>query len=143
MAMSTPQQRAHSDGVAPAEELRVTVIGDRDRSIEAAFGSHHRIHRIRSVSSMEPIAEQQPDLVVVGQPGPTDPGALTAWEIVALARAHRELREVPIVMVVPSVVEIMTDAGRLAEFADVHVLAAPPDAEVIRSVVRSLERSRR
>ena len=46
-------------------------------------------------------------------------------------------------MVVPSVVDLMTDAGRLAEFADVHVLAAPPDAEVIRSVVRSLERSRR
>ena len=36
-----------------------------------------------------------------------------------------------------------TDNERLAEFADVHVLAAPPDAEVIRSVVRSLERSRR
>ena len=143
MAMSTPQQRAHSDGVAPAEELRVTLIGDRGRSIEAALGANHRVNRLRAVSSMEPIADQQPDLVVVGQPGPTDADALTAWEVVALARAHRELREVPIVMVVPSVVELMTDAGRLAEFADVHVLAAPPDPEVIRSVVRSLERSRR
>lgn len=143
MAMSTPRQRDHSDDVTSPDELRVTLIGDGDRSIEAALGANHRVDRLRAVASMEPIAHQQPDLVVVGQPGPTDPEALTAWELVALARAHRELRDVPIVMVVPSVVEIMTDAGRLAEFADVHVLAAPPDPEVIRSVVRSLERSRR
>jgi hypothetical protein len=142
MAMSTPQQRDHSD-VAFPDELRVTLIGDGDRSIEAVLGANHRVNRLRAVSSVEPIADQQPDLVVVGQPERTDRDALTAWELVALARAHRELREVPIVMVVPSVVEIMTDAGRLAEFADVHVLAAPPDPEVIRSVVRSLERSRR
>jgi hypothetical protein len=143
MAMSKLQQTAHSDGVASADRLRVTLIGDRDRSVEAAFDARHRVNCLRAVSSMEPIADQQPDLVVVGQPGPTDAEALTAWELVALARAHRDLREVPIILVVPSVVELMTDAGRLAEFPDVHVLAAPPDPEVIRSVVRSLERSRR
>lgn len=49
----------------------------------------------------------------------------------------------PIVLVVPSVVEVMTDGGRLARFPDVHVLGAPADAAVIRSVVQSLERSRR
>ena len=143
MAMSKPRPSVPPHGVASSEALRVTLIGDGDRGIEAAFDANHRVTRLRAVFSMEPIADQQPDLVVVGQPGPTDADALSAWELVALARAHRELREVPIVMVVPSVEELMTDAGRLAEFADVHVLAAPPDAEVIRSVVRSLERSRR
>ena len=143
MAMRKPQQTPHSDGVASADLLGVTLIGERDRSVEAAFDASHRVNRLRAVSSMEPIANQQPDLVVVGQPGPTDADALTPWQLVALARAHRELRQVPIILVVPSVEELMTDAGRLAEFADVHVLAAPPDAEVIRSVVRSLERSRR
>lgn len=141
MAISKPT--AHSDGMASADQLQVTLIGDPDRSVEAAFDASHRINRLRAVTSMESIARQQPDLVVVGQPGPPDGEALTAWELVALARAHRELREVPIILVVPSVVELMTDAGRLAEFPDVHVLAAPPDPEVIRSVVRSLEGSRR
>ena len=79
VALSEPRPTIPSDGVASMDRLRVTVIGDRDGTIAGAFGPTHQVHQLRSVSSMEPIVDQGPDLVVVGQPHPADAATLTAW----------------------------------------------------------------
>ncbi len=76
-----------------------------DDRLEVVAGDH------RSVNGL---ADLQPDLIFMDL-HPGDPSGLTGWDLTALARRHRDLWQVPIVLCTAQNIALDTDGGRLAD----------------------------
>ena len=122
--------------VPPWPVSRIVVVEDDTELVDVLaelFGQTDRLGPIGPIASVDAIADREPDLLIIGSPtGRRD--ALDAWEMVTLARAHRRLRHVPIILLTTDVMAILRD-GRLAGHADLHLVEMPFDVDVIRRVV--------
>jgi CheY-like chemotaxis protein len=100
--------------------------------LEVVAGDH------RSVNGL---ADLEPDVIFMDL-HPGDPAGLTGWDLTALARRHRDLSRVPILLCTSQNIALDTDGGRLAGLPDVHLLTMPFDVEVLeRLVARMLART--
>ena len=122
---------------------RVSVVHRERELVElmrAAFGAKYDV--TGSPASMTTIAGQRPNLLVVG-PSTSDGASLGSWEIVALARAHRHLRTVPIIVLSCDLDGLMASGTQLGAYPNVHVIGMPFELEVIHGVVNSVNRAAR
>jgi CheY-like chemotaxis protein len=119
----------------PQPVPRIVVVYDDPELVDVLtelFGPTARVSPMGQVTSVNPIADREPDLMIIGSPAGRN--ALGAWQIVTLARAHRRLRDVPIIVLTSDIMATLCD-GRLAGCADLHLVEMPFDVEVIRRVV--------
>lgn len=108
------------------------------------FADDYTVGVLPCSGSVTAIAEQHPDMLLVGPASTHVPlGSLGAWDIVALARAHRDLARVPIIVLTPDLDSMMADPLELRAHSNVHVIGMPFDIEVLTGVARSIERAAR
>ena len=117
------------------DSLLCSVMGD-------ALAESHQVRRAPRGASMSRLADTQPDVLVVGPiASASSASTLTAWQIVALVRAHRELRRVPIVVLASDLSAVMADPGVLSAHDGVHALGIPFDLDTLTSVLASVQRA--
>ena len=129
--------------VGMALRQRVSVVHPDRELVELlrdAFGAKY--HVTGGPASMTTIAGQRPDLLVVG-PSTPDGESLGSWEIVALARAHRHLGTVPIIVLSCDLDAIVASGTQLGAYRDVHVIGMPFELEVLDGVISSVNRAAR
>lgn len=124
-----------------AGRARISVVDDDGemRSLIAEIFSEAYEVAESSPDSMTSIADQEPDLIIVGLLDQSRRELLSGWEIVALARRHRRLSHVPIVMLSTDMT-LMTDRDRLATYSGLHVAAVPFELDDVRAIVGSVAR---
>ena len=122
---------------------RITIVDD-DRELAALlrdiFGETHDVTTVRGSRSVASIADQAPDILVIGLLGNETGASLSGWDLVALARKHRDLRNVPIVLLTANLAGVIADGGPLAKYSDLHVVEVPFDGPVIQTVVSAIDR---
>lgn len=135
--------------LGPGQPLRtaprqLTIVSD-----DVEFGSvmrdalreWHEVVQVGPATPMTVIADTRPAILVLGPITPQQTGSsLSVWDLVALARAHRELRRTPIILLTSELDAVMADTKQLVEFAGVHAVGIPLDLDTLRSVLRSIER---
>jgi CheY-like chemotaxis protein len=118
---------------------RITVVHDNPEFtalVVDVFSGQFEVTAARGTSP-NAIADTLPHLLIADVRAPHD-GGLAGWELVRLARRHRVLCHVPIVLCTTHRIALDIDGKRLAEFSDVHLLALPFALDVLERLVRSL-----
>jgi CheY-like chemotaxis protein len=118
---------------------RITVIGENEEFVALLadiFDAQFEVTAARD-ASLNGIGDTRPQLLIVNVPGVSS-GGLTGWEIVRLARWHRDLCAIPIVLCTSGLIALDRDDDRLAGFTDVHLLSMPFALEVIEDLVDRL-----
>ncbi len=131
--------RADSAGSA---HPRVAIVHDDPDLLDLLrdlLAQTHLVRTVTSAESMTLIAAHKPSLLIIG-PLQSTGGSLNSWDIVALARAHRALRQIPIILLSADLDGLMADGEQIAQFAGVHVVGMPFDLEVLLGVIRTVER---
>lgn len=113
-----------TDGLRPR---RVTVVDDSP-DLLALFGDALRFDGVELAlfdgsATLQDIEASTPDLLVVDLRLGTE--SLTGMEIIRLARAHRQLRHVPIVVCSAAVDQLVTLEPELSEIPNLFVLPKP------------------
>jgi DNA-binding response OmpR family regulator len=129
-----------------ASRTRIAIVDD-DRDLVALlrdiFGETHDVRAVGGSRSVGSISDEAPDILVIGLLGAATGAALSGWDLVALARQHRDLRNVPIILLTADLASVMADGDRLARYSDLHVVEVPFDEPVIETVVSSIDRRTR
>jgi len=127
-------------------ESRLTVVvDDHDLGdlLREVFSATHRVSTLPPVNSVNIMADEDPSILIIG-PLAVRPGAtLSETEVIALARAHRRLRDVPIVVLTTDMEGILADSHELSEYRDVHVVGMPFEVDVLQGVVKTAQGARR
>ena len=123
---------------------RITVVDDSSEFLEIMeefLGRElgHAVTGLEAVrASVNDVADSRPDLLLVdlllGDPAQT----VNGWEIVLLAKAHRDLRHVPIILVTADLVGVKERAPELEAMTNVHVLTKPFGLDDLEPLVRRL-----
>jgi DNA-binding NtrC family response regulator len=131
------------DDSALLRRTRLAVVhddSDLGELLRDAFSDKHDVHPIECPASMTPIAAHRPNIVIVG-PLRADGDSLGSWELIALARAHRDLRHVPVIVLTPDLHGLMSaQAERFQRYSDVWVVGMPFDLETLTKVIATAER---
>jgi CheY-like chemotaxis protein len=117
---------------------RITVVDDNDdfvALIAEIFSGRFAVAAARD-PLLSGLADTRPQLLIIGPRA--GGGRLDGWERVKLVRRHRELRGVPIVVCTTGLIALDVDGERLAEYADVYLLAVPFSLEVLEGLVGHL-----
>lgn len=134
-----PLERVMAPGQA-----RITIVDDDSelrRLLADALCATHRVTHMAAPASMMPIAESAPDLLILRLESST-PTALTGLEVASLARRHRLLARVPIIILTADA-RHLHDRALLTALTDVHVVPMPFDLATIQAVVHSVVRQSR
>ncbi len=122
---------------APAR-ARLTVIDDSPEFLsllEDVLGPGHDVVTQQVVHSVADIAATAPDLVVVDLHCGGPEGGLTGWEIVAAARRHPVLRNVPMIVCSADLAALREDRISLITYGDVQLVAKPFDVTAFEQLV--------
>jgi DNA-binding response OmpR family regulator len=85
------------------------------------------------------VLDTRPDLLMLDLVLEDKPQALSGWELLVLARGHRDLRHCPVIVVSGDVQGILkTRADELASMANVHVMIKPFALDELEPLVRRL-----
>ncbi len=109
---------------------RVTVVNDSSdfldlmREILTSEGHQMSGHEAVKVS-MEEIVDTDPQLLIVDLRLEDKPQQISGWELLVLARSHRQLKNVPVILCTGATWEIEKRAADLEQIAGVHVIAKP------------------
>ena len=122
---------------------RVTVINDSSqfldlmRELLADLG--HEMVGFEAVKiSIEEVVDSRPELLVVDLRLEDRRQEVSGWELVILARTHRQLLGVPIILCTADVWELKKRADDLELIADVHVRTKPFTLEAMSDLVTRL-----
>jgi len=121
-----PQQQAH--GTAPTRR-RITVINDNPEFLAMmqdlldADGYDVSVIDGDNISSVEPIREQQPELLIVDLL--LRGTELSGWDIALAVRADEELRALPMVVCSADVHQVRERAEELTAMPGVEVILKP------------------
>jgi CheY-like chemotaxis protein len=88
-------------------------------------------------TSLNGLADSEPDLLFIGL-DPKDAATLGGWDLTALARQHKGLARVPIILCTAQNIALDIDGRRLATFSDVHLLTKPFELQVVEQLVDRL-----
>jgi DNA-binding NtrC family response regulator len=109
---------------------RVTVINDSSqfldlmRELLAELG-HDMVGLEAVKTSIEEIVASRPELLVVDLRLEDKRQEVSGWELVILARSHRQLLGVPIILCTADLWELTKRADDLEQIANVHVRTMP------------------
>jgi CheY-like chemotaxis protein len=117
---------------------RITVVHDDPEFTALIVDIFSGQFDVTAVGDTSPntIADTLPQLLIVEVGAPN--GGLTGWEFVRLARRHRVLCHVPIVLCTTHPIELDSDGRQLAEFSDVHLLVLPFGLDAFERLVHSI-----
>jgi CheY-like chemotaxis protein len=122
---------------------RVTVIDDSEEfltlmnDILATLG--HEMTGFRAVeASIEEVVDSHPKLLVVDLRLEERPQEISGWELIILARSHRQLMNVPIILCTADVWELKKRARDLEQIAGVHVRTKPFELDEISDLIQRL-----
>jgi DNA-binding response OmpR family regulator len=122
---------------------RVTVINDSDDFLalmrEILLEAGHRMTGFKAVeASIEDVVDTRPQLLIVDLRLQEKAQEISGWELIILARSHRELGNVPIILCTADVWELQKRAADLEQIAGVHVRPKPFNVEEMIGLVRRL-----
>ena len=109
---------------------RVTVIDDSVefldlmRDLLASLG-HEMVGFEAVESSIEQVVQSRPDLLIVDLQLQDTPQVMSGWELLVLARSHRHLLSVPVILSSADSWELSKRAADLEQIAGVHVRTKP------------------
>jgi len=124
---------------------RVTVVNDSSdfldlmRELLADLG-HEMTGFVAVTASIEEIVDSRPALLIVDLRLQDTPQMISGWELLVLARSHRQLLGVPVILCSADVWELNKRAEDLEQIADVHVRTKPFEVgEMSDLITRLLE----
>jgi DNA-binding response OmpR family regulator len=122
---------------------RVTVVNDSSEFLDLmrallAEDRHHMTGFEAVGTHVEDIVASDPELLVVDLRLEDTPQSVSGWELVILARAHRDLLDVPVILCSADVFELRKRATELEQLANVHVLTKPFDIDEMLGLIRRL-----
>lgn len=122
---------------------RVTVIDDSEeflalmQDVLSTLG-HEMAGFLAVKASIEEIVDSNPQLLVVDLRLQDKPQEMSGWELIILARSHRHLRDVPIILCTADVWELKRRARDLEQVAGVHVRTKPFELDEISDLIQRL-----
>ena len=122
---------------------RVTVINDSEEFLELMhdlLGTlGHQMAGLKAVeASIEEVVETQPELLIVDLRLQDRPQEISGWELIVLARSHRHLVDVPLILCTADVWELKKRAADLEQIAGVHVRTKPFDVNEMCDLIDGL-----
>jgi CheY-like chemotaxis protein len=122
---------------------RVTVIDDSIDFLqlmeEILRGLGHTMTGLQAVgTSVEEVVATSPDLLVVDLRLENRPQEISGFELLVLARSHRDLLDVPVILCTADLFELKRRLPELRQIAGVHVLTKPFELDVINELVERL-----
>jgi CheY-like chemotaxis protein len=122
---------------------RVTVINDSteflDLMRDLLTDLGHEMTGYEAVeTSIEEVVASDPQLLIVDLRLQNRPQEISGWELIILARSHRRLTKVPVILCTADVWELKKRAKDLEQIAGVHVLTKPFDMEEMCTLVQRL-----
>lgn len=121
-------------GVRP----RITVVDDSPEFLELirdVLEAEHEVVTYNVVRSVAEIAASAPDLLLIDLHSGGPAGGLTGWEILALARSHPTLRDVPAIVCSADLAALREDRVRLLAHGDVQLIAKPFDIHAFEQTI--------
>src|SRR5439155_18015508 len=124
---------------------RVTVINDSSefidlmRDVVTSLG-HQMTGLLAIHTSIEVVVRTRPDLLIVDLRLENTPQEVSGWELIVLARAHRHLLGVPVILCTGDVWELKKRAQDLEQIAGVYVRTKPFDMDEMCDLVQRLLR---
>jgi DNA-binding NtrC family response regulator len=122
---------------------RVTVINDSPDFLalmrEAITELGHQMIGMEAIgTNIEDVVRSRPDLLMVDLRLENKPQEVSGWEMIILARAHRDLLDVPVILATADVWEIKQRAKDLEQIAGVHVRTKPFDMDEMCELIERL-----
>jgi CheY-like chemotaxis protein len=122
---------------------RVTVINDSPQFLALMRDILHDLgHQMTGFvaveASIEQVVESKPQLLIVDLRLQDKPQEISGWELIILARSHRQLTHVPIILCTADVWELRKRAADLEQIAGVHVRTKPFDVNEMGELVQIL-----
>ncbi|MGH2429284.1 MAG: PAS domain-containing protein [Candidatus Limnocylindria bacterium] len=119
---------------------RVTVVNDSQDFLQLMHDLLADRYDVTLFTGEEIATEQllasRPDILLVDMR--LLPGQLSGWDIVILARAHRALRRVPVIICSADMDEIRTRQTAIDRMEGVQVLVKPFDVEILEQAIHDL-----
>jgi CheY-like chemotaxis protein len=122
---------------------RITVIDDSPDFLDLmrdVLEAEHEVLTYNVVRSIAEIAASSPDLLLIDLHSGARAGGLTGWEILALARSHPDLRDVPAVVCSADFAALREDRIRLLSYGDVQLVAKPFDVHAFEQTIERMLR---
>jgi DNA-binding response OmpR family regulator len=89
-------------------------------------------------TSIEDVVNSQPQLLIVDLRLQVKPQEISGWELIILARAHRQLINVPVILCTGDVWEVKKRAQDLEQIAGVHVRTKPFEVDEMSELIQRL-----
>jgi CheY-like chemotaxis protein len=122
---------------------RVTVINDSPEFLtlmQDLLGSlgHQMTGFVAVESAFDQIVDSNPHLLIVDLRLEDKPQEISGWELIILARSHRELLSVPVILCTADVWELTKRSKDLEQIAGVHVRTKPFDVDEMCDLIQDL-----
>ena len=122
---------------------RVTVINDSSEFLDVMrdllTSLHHEMTGLMAVeASIEQVVDAKPELLIVDLRLQDRPQEISGWELIILARSHRQLMKVPIILCTADVWQLKQRAADLEQIAGVHVRTKPFDVDEMCDLIQRL-----
>jgi CheY-like chemotaxis protein len=122
---------------------RVSVINDSDEFLnlmgDLLETIGHEMTGFKAVeASIDSVVESNPDLLIVDLRLQDKPQEISGWELIILARSHRQLINVPIILCTADVWELKKRAADLEQIAGIHVRTKPFQVDEMSDLVNRL-----
>jgi CheY-like chemotaxis protein len=131
------------DAGEAAPVARVTVVNDSpdfiDMMGELLKSLGHEMVGLRAVgTSITDLTDSKPKLLIVDLRLDNQPQEISGWELLVLARSHRHLNDVPVILCTADVWELKKRAADLEQIAGVHVRTKPFDVDEMCALIQRL-----
>ena len=121
----------------------ITVVDDSEefldlmREIISELGHQMTgLHAVRT--SIDEIVETHPDLLMIDLRLEDRPQEISGWELLVLARSHRKLSRVPVILATADTWELKKRAKDLEQIAGVHICIKPFDLNEMCDLIQRL-----
>lgn len=119
---------------------RITVINDSPEFLEVISELLEAVgYAVQAFDgsrlTMEQLVETRPDLIILDLRLHPGSAQLTGWDFLLLLRAHRELREIPIIVCSADLAQIREREPELRQIALTWVLPKPFDLDELEDLV--------
>lgn len=122
---------------------RVTAINDSSefldlmRDLLGTLG--HEMMGFEAIeTSIEQIVDSRPDLLIVDLRLQDTPLVMSGWQLLVLARSHRQLLSVPVILCSADTWELSKRADDLEQIAGIHVRPKPFDFDDMCDLITRL-----
>ena len=122
---------------------RVTVINDSPEFLKLMGDllrelGHEMTGMLALETSIEEIVDSSPALLIVDLRRQDHSQEVSNWELIVLARSHRHLNDVPIILCTADLWELKKRSRDLEQIAGVHVRTKPFDVEDMSDLIQTL-----